>query len=159
MGQAVGMCRSCGAQKRLVKGECSACYQRNRRSHAKNVATVAKQAEQIEQTGKDLIAYAAQAKAKLMAALPDAASDLVTASRIAAQKGNSKPAETILREFAISEDGKKRILLSQYSAGQSMIDQSQSGLKVYIGVALGGMKEARRELPEAIDVKAEPQES
>lgn len=148
---AEGTCRTCGKQGRTVNGLCSAHYQQQRRKHAKNVATVQRQADQIAKTGKSLIEYAAQAKAKLMAALPQAADDLVLASRIAAQKGNSRPAETILREFPTTEDGTQRVLLSQFSAGQSLVDRAASGVKVFIGVSLGGMKAPKELPPETVD--------
>lgn len=138
----IGICNQCNQEKQIyTKGMCRSCAGRLETKTRKALNTVFTEAENVERVGLSLVEYAAQAKQKLMAALPDAADAMVKAMAIAASKGNSKPAETLLREYAISDDGKQRILQSQFSAGQLAHGSGDAGLKVYIGVSLGGVKQ------------------
>lgn len=153
-----GICKECSQEKQIyTKGMCRSCAGRLETRTKKALTTVFKEAEKVESAGRSLLEYAAETKQKLMAALPDAADAMVKAMAIAASKGNSKPAETLLREFAISDDGKQRILQSQFSAGQLAHGSGDAGLKVFIGVSLGGAKQPNLPVLEqsaVVDVQA-----
>ena len=138
----IGTCKQCNQEKQIyTKGMCRSCAGRLETKTRRALATVFKEAENVESAGRSLIEYAAETKQKLMQALPLAAESMVKAMAIAAAKGNSRPAETLLREFAVSDDGKQRILQSQFSAGQLANGEAAAGVKVYIGVSLGGAKQ------------------
>ena len=132
-------------------GLCSACYSRNRRTGTKAVQDIAAIAEDLQarrdeaiavidrakQTVEELIA---EAERTLHEALPDAARWLRLAAERAAARGDSRPAETILREVGVTgTDGKtKRRLLEpparQYEHGST----GATGPQIIVGVNIGG---------------------
>lgn len=96
--------------------------------------------ETLETVAAASLDHAAKARRLLKESLPDAAQWLLTAARVAANRGNSKPAETILRELPLSDDPNDRVLRSQFSAGQAATPDTSSRVQVLIGVNLGGVK-------------------
>jgi hypothetical protein len=145
----------CHPEKTAVNkaGQCSACYNYERRTGRRAVeqlhqaiATVrttaaaeltAAQAE-IDVRKATIDELIANAQRALFESLPDAVRWLRQAAAKAAERGDSRPAETILRELELpTADGKPRRLLTpaarQYEHGAG----SQAPQPIIIGVAIG----------------------
>ena len=132
-------------------GRCEACYRREKRRVKRIVPTAL---DKIEETKVQLLTLqeaVAKAEQELIQAVPEAAQALRRAASIAAEKGISGPAETILREFPVpTSDGKSRRLLSPQ---KNDVAQAPSGPQILIGFiqppATSGQPVVSAELPPA----------
>jgi hypothetical protein len=128
---------------------------KDRRKVQTAVNTLATEIKTLESIGSQALDHAARAKQILEAALPIAAQGLVDSIPIAAARGNSRPAEVLLREYQIDKaDPGQRLLQSQFSAGHRDNTDQGGRVQVVIGLSLGGMQQAKeqRQLASSADV-------
>ena len=123
----------------VAHGLCVACYTKNRRSGAHQVRKLARAVEQIEAH----ISAADEARRILIDGLPEAPKLLKEAARIAAAKGDHRPAQVWLEGVAYDQSNEAKRVLSaipKREAGQL------AAPTVNIGIALGGIRPEARQL-------------
>jgi hypothetical protein len=153
------VCSKCEELKPIMaKGLCSKCYQQERRANTFSSSVSSLMTELDQATDLDEVA---KAREILKRSLPEIAASVVVAAKVAAISGNSKPAETILRELPLSDDPNERIFRSQFGSPNhgSVKGQENTGVQVLIGIQLGGTKQipATSVTAQAIPVAASTQ--
>lgn len=129
----IGTCQGCGKERALrAKRRCATCN--NRASRTRSAAVKAVLDSPAVQ--RSLATNAVMAQEILGDALPTAARSLVRAIEVAGEKGDSRPAQALLSRLPIDAEG-NRILASEQPQQQVA---TGGGMKIYIGVALGGNK-------------------
>jgi hypothetical protein len=119
-------------------GECDACYRKRMRKDERTIASTVNTINELELRGKSVLELAEQARQELYEALPQAARWIKRAAEKAAERGDSRPAETILREVEVpTADGKTERLLSPPARQYQHDSGASSGPQIIIGVQVG----------------------
>jgi hypothetical protein len=142
---------NCHPEKLAVNkaGQCPGCYQRTRRTGQATIATLQNAKAEIDAKADAVLAdidrskqtleeLVAEADRTLLEAIPDAARYLRNAAAKASTRGDSRPAETILREVQVpTADGKgKRRLLEPPARQYDYNREGGNGPQIIVGVSI-----------------------
>lgn len=149
----VAACVVCGETKPILgRGMCDKDYQRFRRSSAAQSVRLTEELTELQEEVTATQAAIIRAKQRLIEAVPDVVEDLLAASKVAAAKGDARPAIAVLEGVQIDDKDTTRRLLTAPAKAPASASVGQLAIQVVIpGGQLGGWRGAA--LSETVDAE------